>query len=150
MIKDKHGHFKSYETICQQIRYWITLLCITAVCLAFIWDSIASHSAVKGHAETHIQVIFIVVPCMLFQSLLYCSNSCTPLHFKTLKHLKFTPACFGLLWNHPQRVHGRTSLRYWIGMLIYICYIDWIIHISNGRILYYRMNWHTATYWHSL
>ena len=29
--------------------------------------------------------IFIVVPCMLFQSLLYCSNSCTSLHFKTLK-----------------------------------------------------------------
>jgi len=28
---------------------------------------------------------FIVVPCMLFQSLLYCSNSCTSLHFKTLK-----------------------------------------------------------------
>jgi len=28
-------------------------------------------------------VIFIVVPCcMLFQSLLYCSNSCTSLHFK--------------------------------------------------------------------
>jgi len=33
--------------------------------------------------------IFIVVPCMLFQSLLYCSNSCTSLHFKTLKsHIK--------------------------------------------------------------
>jgi len=29
---------------------------------------------------------FIVVPCcMLFQSLLYCSNSCTSLHFKILK-----------------------------------------------------------------
>jgi len=26
----------------------------------------------------------IVVPCMLFQSLIYCSNSCTSLHFKTL------------------------------------------------------------------
>ena len=30
-------------------------------------------------------VIFIVVPCMLFQSLLCCSNSCTSLHFKILK-----------------------------------------------------------------
>jgi hypothetical protein len=30
-------------------------------------------------------IVFIVVPCMLFQSLLYCSNSCTSLHFKTLK-----------------------------------------------------------------
>jgi hypothetical protein len=30
--------------------------------------------------------IFSVVPCcMLFQSLLYCFNSCTSLHFKTLK-----------------------------------------------------------------
>ena len=29
--------------------------------------------------------IFIVVPCMLFQSLLYCSNLCTSLHFKKLK-----------------------------------------------------------------
>ena len=27
----------------------------------------------------------MVVPCMLFQSLLYCSNSCTSLHFKILK-----------------------------------------------------------------
>ena len=30
-------------------------------------------------------VMFIVVPCILFQSLLYCSNSCTSLHFETLK-----------------------------------------------------------------
>jgi hypothetical protein len=33
-------------------------------------------------------LIFIVVPCcccMLFQSVLYCSNSCTSLHFKILK-----------------------------------------------------------------
>ena len=27
---------------------------------------------------------FIVVPCMLFQSLLYCFNLCTSLHFKIL------------------------------------------------------------------
>ena len=27
----------------------------------------------------------VVLCCMLFQSLLYCSNSCTSLHFKTLK-----------------------------------------------------------------
>jgi len=42
---------------------------------------------------------FIVVPCcMLFQSLLYCSNSCTSLHFKTLKShtktLKISPYMF--------------------------------------------------------
>jgi hypothetical protein len=43
------------------------------------------------------------------------------LHY-TLKNLKFAPTCFGLLWNHPHGVHGRTWLRYWIGMLIYICY----------------------------
>jgi len=34
-------------------------------------------------------------------SVLYCSNSCTSLHFKTLKshakHLKFGPTYFGLL-----------------------------------------------------
>jgi len=33
----------------------------------------------------YIFVVFIVVPRMLFQSLLYCSNSCTSLHFKTIK-----------------------------------------------------------------
>jgi hypothetical protein len=63
---------------------------------------------------------------LFIYSLLYCSNSCTSLHFKTLKyqlkHLKFAHTCFGLLWNHPQRVHGRTSLRYWIVMFIYIRY----------------------------
>ena len=32
-------------------------------------------------------VIFIVVPCcMMFQSLLYCSNSCTSLHFNPLAY----------------------------------------------------------------
>jgi hypothetical protein len=44
------------------------------------------------------QLIFIVVPCMTFQSLLYCSNSCTSLHFKTLKSqtktLKIRPYMF--------------------------------------------------------
>jgi hypothetical protein len=40
----------------------------------------------------------------------------------TLKHLKFAPTCFGLLLNHLQLVHVRTSLGYGIGMLIYICY----------------------------
>ena len=44
-------------------------------------------------------IIFSVVPCcMLFQSLLYCSNSCTSLHFKTLtshtKILKIRPYMF--------------------------------------------------------
>ena len=43
--------------------------------------------------------LFIVVPCcMLFHSLLYCSNSCTSLHFKTLKShtktLKIRPYIF--------------------------------------------------------
>ena len=40
----------------------------------------------------------------------------------TLKHLKFAPKCFDLLSNHLQGVLGRTSLRYCIVMLIYICY----------------------------
>ena len=42
--------------------------------------------------------MFIVVPCMLFQSLLYCSKSCTSLHFNTLKShtktLKIRPYMF--------------------------------------------------------
>ena len=42
--------------------------------------------------------IFIFVPCMLFQSLLYCSNSCTSLQFKILKShtktLKIRPYMF--------------------------------------------------------
>jgi len=67
-------------------------------------------------------LIFKVVPCVLFQSVLYCSNSCTSLHFKTLKShsktLKIYPNMFQSLWNHPQEVHGCTLLGYWIGMLI--------------------------------
>jgi hypothetical protein len=35
-----------------------------------------------GSLVTNFLIIFIVVPCMLFQSLFYCSNSCTSLHFK--------------------------------------------------------------------
>jgi hypothetical protein len=39
--------------------------------------------------------IFVAVPCcMLFQSLIYCSNSCTSLHFKILKsHTKTLKIC---------------------------------------------------------
>ena len=50
------------------------------------------------------QVSFLTLRCATwnsFQSLLYCPNSCTSLHFKTLKShiktLKFAPTCFGLL-----------------------------------------------------
>jgi len=79
-----------------------------------------------GQLKIWLEIIFIVVPCcMLFKSLLYCSNSCTSLHFKTLKShtkTKFAPTYFGLLWNHLQGVHGRTLLGYWIRMLIYSCY----------------------------
>jgi hypothetical protein len=42
--------------------------------------------------------IFIIVPCKLFQSLLYCCNSCNLLHVKTLKShtetLKIRPYTF--------------------------------------------------------
>jgi len=48
--------------------------------------------------DRHLYTVFIVVPCMLFQSLLYCSNSCISLHFKTLKShtktLKIRPYMF--------------------------------------------------------
>jgi len=58
--------------------------------------------------------IFIVVPCMLFQSLLYCSNSCTSLHFKTLtshtKTLKILPCMFRspLKPRYPPHTHTHT------------------------------------------
>jgi hypothetical protein len=41
----------------------------------------------KPYNKAKHMFVFIVVPCCctLFQSLLYCSNSCTSLHFKTLK-----------------------------------------------------------------
>jgi hypothetical protein len=54
----------------------------------------------------------------------------------TLKHLKFAPTCFGLLWNHLQGVHGCTSLGYWIGMLIYICYKEcrYVAYVSSFRL----------------
>ena len=71
---------------------------------------------------------FIVVPCCctLFQSLLYCSNSCTSLHFKILKSytktLKIRPYMFRSPLKPSSGVHGHTFLGYWIGMLIYICY----------------------------
>jgi len=83
--------------------------------------------------KLQIMTFFIVVPCcMLSQYLLYCSNSCTSLHFKTLKHLKSARTCFGLLWNHLQGVRGRTLLGYWIGMLIYICYKEcWYVAVCQ-------------------
>ena len=65
---------------------------------------------------------------MLFQSLLYCSNSSSSLQFKTLKsHTKTLKIC-PCIFRSPLKpssggpVRGHTSLRYWIGMLIYICY----------------------------
>ena len=45
-------------------------------------------------------IIFIVVPCMLLQSLLYCSNPCNSLHFKTLKsHTKILKICPYMFWS---------------------------------------------------
>jgi hypothetical protein len=53
-------------------------------------------TAARTDCDRNRMSVFIVVPCcMLFQSLLYCSNSCTSLHFKTLKSytkiLKISP-----------------------------------------------------------
>jgi hypothetical protein len=42
-------------------------------------------SVIKTSKYIHSLIFIIVVPCMLSQSLLYCSNSCTSLHFKLLK-----------------------------------------------------------------
>jgi hypothetical protein len=54
--------------------------------------------AISSLCKHHRVYSFIVVPCTLFQSLLYCSNSCTSLHFKTLKYhtktLKIRPYMF--------------------------------------------------------
>jgi hypothetical protein len=49
--------------------------------------------------DRHLYTVFIVVPCcMLFQFVLYYSNSCTSLHFKTQKShtktLKIRPYMF--------------------------------------------------------
>ena len=49
--------------------------------------------------EINVDFLHCCIPCcMLFQSLLYCSNSCTSLHFKTLKShtktLKIRPYMF--------------------------------------------------------
>ena len=56
--------------------------------------------------------VFIVIPCMLFQSLLYCSNLCTSLHFKTLKShtktLKIRPYMF---WSPLKRITAMDPLR---------------------------------------
>jgi hypothetical protein len=44
-----------------------------------------------------------------------------------LKHLKFAFTCFGLLWNHPQRVHGPTSVRYWTGICLFTYVIKSVV-----------------------
>jgi hypothetical protein len=58
--------------------------------------------------------------------LLYCSNSCTSLHFKILKShtktFKICPFMFRSPLKPSSGVHGCTLLSYWIGMLIYISY----------------------------
>jgi len=64
------------------------------------------------HPQFNIQQLYVLPT--LYLCVLYLKS-----HTKTLK---FTPTCFGLIWNHPQGVHGCTSLGYWIVMLIYICY----------------------------
>jgi hypothetical protein len=55
-------------------------------------------SVIKTSKYIHSLIFITVVPCMLFQSLLYCSNSCTLLHFKILKShtktLKIRPYMF--------------------------------------------------------
>ena len=60
-------------------------------------------------------IVFFIVPTHAFHYTLKHQNL-------TLKHLKFAPTCFGLLWNHLQGDHRRTLLGNWIGVLIYICY----------------------------
>jgi hypothetical protein len=81
------------------------------------------------------------------------------LHY-TLKHLKFAATCFGLLWNHPQGVHGCTLLGYWIGMLIFICYKECryvavcqfipsvCVCVWVGTYLVKTMSWNELTYSH--
>jgi hypothetical protein len=77
----------------------------------------------------HLRLYYQFVPHNKYKLvfLLYCSNSCcTSLHFKTLnshtKTLKIRPYIFRSVLKPSSGVHGRTSLCYWIGMLIYNCY----------------------------
>jgi hypothetical protein len=68
-----------------------------------------------------------------------------------LKHLKFTPTCFGLLWNHLQGVHDRTSLRYWIGIWSRLC-LDQIgthTHRHTHRHTHTHTDTHTDTHRHT-
>jgi len=67
------------------------------------WRNLVSFQTKSGnrvqYKERSVLLFFIVVPCcMLFQYLLYCSNSCTSLHFKTIKShtktLKILPYMF--------------------------------------------------------
>jgi hypothetical protein len=63
------------------------------------------------------KIFIIVVPCMLFQSLLYCSNSCNSLHFKTLKSYTKTLKIRPYMFRSPLKpslvgVHGCTLLDY--------------------------------------
>jgi hypothetical protein len=90
---------------------------------------------------------------MLFQSLLYCSNSCTSLHFKTLKSHTKTLKIRPYMFRSPLKpssgtprpyvatrahTHTHTHRRVSPFSVILITSIfliqDWIIHISNGRI----------------
>jgi len=81
--------------------------------VASCWLFLLIHTTM--HGSMNINLFFIVPTHALHYTLIS--------HFNlTLKHLKFAPTCFGLLWNHLQGVHGRTSSGYRIGMLIYICY----------------------------
>jgi len=50
-----------------------------------LYTDVSKERSVVFFRDKHQLRVFIVVPCMLFQSLLYCSNSCTSLHFKILK-----------------------------------------------------------------
>jgi len=62
-------------------------------------EPLLCYPEVWGNTSPTLLLLFIVVPCcMLFQPLLYCCNSCTSLHFKTLKShtktLKILPYMF--------------------------------------------------------
>ena len=85
--------------------------------------------------------IFIVVPCMLFQSLLYCSNSCTTLNFNIKSYInplnpELNPICYLLAllahhFLHVSRIRVKSLI---IRLLMSYIYIYIYIYIYMERL----------------
>jgi hypothetical protein len=82
--------------------------------------------------QTHV-LISIVVPCMLLQSLLYCSNSCISLHFKTLKSQTKTLKICLYMFRSPLKPSSGGPWPYFARLL------NCNVHLNR-----YKMCWYVA------